>query len=133
LLWLNGHGGNQPATGVLHELINEMPDLRISWRSWWTVPQVGEIEKKHGLTSNHADWSEAFTFARVAPLPEEEKAHPNLQWMVGAQAARERLGDGMLGGKYQVDESIMDELFQAAVEGALEELEELKGKPPSSK
>jgi hypothetical protein len=38
----------------------------------------------------------------------------------------------MLGGKYQVDESIMDELFEAAVQGAMDELEKLKGKRKSS-
>jgi hypothetical protein len=32
----------------------------------------------------------------------------------------------VVGGKYQVEDSIMDELFEAAVEGALEELEKLK-------
>jgi len=128
LLWLNGHGGNQPATAVLYELINEMPDLRISWLSWWTLPQVREVEEKHGLTGTHADWSEAFPFARVAPLPEGEKPYPDPQWMAGARATRARLGDGMYGGKYQVDDSIMDELFQGAVEGALEELNRLKVK-----
>lgn len=132
LLWLNGHGGNQPATAALGELINDMPDLRMSWLSWWTVPQVGEVEKKHGLTGSHAGANEAFPFTRVAPLPEGEKPHPESPWMPGARAARELLGDGMLGGKYQVDESIMDELFEAAVQGAMDELEKLKGKRKSS-
>jgi creatinine amidohydrolase len=127
LLWLNGHGGNQPATAVLYELANELPDLRISWLSWWTVPQVGEAEKKHGLTSAHASWSEAFPFTRVGPLPEGEKPAVEYSLIVGAETVRKELGDGMFGGKYLVDDGIMDELFEAAVLGAMEELEKLKG------
>lgn len=126
LLWLNGHGGNAPASAALYELANELPDLRISWHSWWTVPQVIEVEKKHSLTGTHADWSEAFPFTRVGPLPEGEKPSVEFPHIIDAVKAREQLGDGMFGGKYQVDENIMDELFEAAVEGAMQELEKLK-------
>ncbi len=126
LLVLNGHGGNEPARATLYELATEMPDLRLSWLSWWKVPQVDKVEKKHDLSSTHADWSEAFPFTRVAPLPEGEKPPVETPWMVGAKAARELLGDGMYGGKYQVDPEIMEELFTAAIEGALVELEKLK-------
>jgi creatinine amidohydrolase len=126
LLWLNGHGGNAPASAALYELANELPDLRISWHSWWTVPQVTDVEKKHSLTGTHADWSEAFAFTRVGPLPEGE--NPPVEWpyIIDAERVRELLGDGMFGGKYQVDDSIMDELFNAAVEGAMQELQKLK-------
>ncbi len=126
LLVLNGHGGNEPAQATLYELASEMPDLRLSWLSWWKVPQVDEVEKKHGLSSTHADWSEAFPFTRVAPIPKAEKPKVEFPWMASAKSARELLGDGMFGGKYQVDAEIMEELFTAAVDGAHAELEKLE-------
>jgi creatinine amidohydrolase len=128
LLVLNGHGGNDAADATLYEMATEMPDLRLSWLSWWKVPEVREVQKKHGLSGSHADWSEAFAFTRVAPLPEGEKPEVEFPWMESAEAARELLGDGMFGGKYQVEDEIMEELFTAAVEGALVELEKLKPK-----
>lgn len=29
LLFLNGHGGNHPATEILNELVNELPELKV--------------------------------------------------------------------------------------------------------
>ena len=98
LLVLNGHGGNEAASATLHELASEMPELRIAWHSWWTASQVDEVEKKHALSGTHADWSEAFAFTRVAPLPEGEKPAVDQPWMLSAKAARQLLGDGLFGG-----------------------------------
>ena len=128
LLLLNGHGGNNAATATLYELATELPELRLSWQSWWQAPKVAEVEKKHALSGTHADWSEAFPFTRVGPLPEGEKADVEFPWMVSAGDARELLGDGNFGGKYQVADEIMEELFTAAVEGAHVRLESLKAK-----
>jgi creatinine amidohydrolase len=133
LLVLNGHGGNDAADATLYELATEMPDLRLRWLSWWKVPEVREVEKLHGLSGSHADWSEAFTFTRVGPLPGGEKPEVEFPWIESAEMSRELLGDGMFGGKYQVEDGIMEELFTAAVEGVLEQLENLKLKGTRTK
>ena len=125
LLVINGHGGNVAARSTLYELANELPDLRAAWFSWWQAPAVLEIEKKHGLSGTHANWTEAFAFTRVSPLPEEEKLEVEFATMISAEEARRKLGDGMFGGKYQVDDAIMEEFFETAVESALRELEKI--------
>jgi creatinine amidohydrolase len=133
LLVINGHGGNLAARSALYELVNELPDLRVAWLSWWQAPSVIEVEKKHGLSGTHANWTEAFAFTRVAPLPEEEKPEVEFNTMLSAKEARRELGDGMFGGKYQVDEAIMEEFFEVAVESALAELEKITSKDTKRK
>jgi creatinine amidohydrolase len=64
----------------------------------------------------HASWSEAFPFTRVAELPEGEKTPASIPGLLGAEEARQLYGDGVFGGRYRVDEAIMDEIFAAALE-----------------
>ena len=114
-LVLNGHGGNDPVRSRLYEVANELSDLQIRWYSWWQSHSVEAVSLKHELKPAHANWLEAFPFTRVAELPEGEKAPPSIPGLLGAQAAREIYGDGSFGGKYQVDERIMQENFDAAL------------------
>jgi creatinine amidohydrolase len=69
LLFVNGHGGNNPATGILNELVNDLPGLKVDWYSWWVAENVQAVARKAGLRPNHANWLEAFTFCRVADPP----------------------------------------------------------------
>jgi creatinine amidohydrolase len=119
ILVLNGHGGNDPARGRLYELANELIDLHIAWYAWWTSHSVEAIAQKYGIKPFHAGWLEAFEFNRVADLPEGEKIPPHTVGMLGAQQLRQAYGDGVFGGKYEVEKSIMDEIFQAALEDVL--------------
>lgn len=70
LLIVNGHGGNEPAKAILHELVNELSALKLNWYSWWVAPAVTAVAERAGLVSHHAAWIEAFPFCRVADLPE---------------------------------------------------------------
>jgi creatinine amidohydrolase len=130
LLVLNGHGGNDPVRGRLFELASEYADLRIAWYAWWQSHSVEAIAQKYELKPYHASWLEAFSFTRVADLPQGEKAPPHVPGLVlpqgekapphvpglmGAQEARQVYGDGVFGGKYQVDDAIMDEIFDACL------------------
>jgi creatinine amidohydrolase len=118
-LLLNGHGGNQPASTRLHELANQLPDLKIFWYSWWSSHSVEAAAMKHGLKSYHAAWIEAFPFTRVGELPEGEKTPPSYQGILSAEEYRRVFGDGVFGGPYQVDMEIMNEIFAAALEDVL--------------
>jgi len=115
MLVLNGHGGNDPVRARLYELASELPDLRLAWYAWWTSHSVEAVARKHDLKSYHAGWIEAFPFTRVADLPEGEKAPPYVPGLLGAEEARQVYGDGVFGGPYQVDDSIMGEIFAAAL------------------
>jgi creatinine amidohydrolase len=116
ILILNGHGGNDPARARLFELANSLPDVKISWYAWWQAHSVEEVAINHGLRSFHAAWIEAFPFTRVGELPEGEKIPANIPGLVNAKQARELYGDGVFGGPYQVDENILSEIFNAALE-----------------
>jgi creatinine amidohydrolase len=123
LLVLNGHGGNTPAMGKLYELTNELPDLQLAWYAWWQSHAVEAVAMRHELKSYHAGWIEAFPFTRVAELPPGEKAPPHVPGLVGAEEARQLYGDGVFGGRYQVEEAVMEEIFNAALEDVLQMLQ----------
>jgi len=120
ILVLNGHGGNDPARARLYEVASSLGGLRLAWYSWWQSHSVEAVAQQHGLRSYHAGWIEAFPFTRVSDLPEGEKTPARVPGLMGALEAREVYGDGVFGGPYQVDDSILHEVFQAALEDVLE-------------
>jgi creatinine amidohydrolase len=120
LLFLNGHGGNDPVRSRLYEIANGMQELQIGWYSWWTAHSVEAIAMNHGLRSFHAAWIEAFPFTRVGDLPEGEKIQPRIPGLVNAKQARELYEDGVFGGPYQVNETILAEIFAAALDDILQ-------------
>ncbi len=120
LLFLNGHGGNDPVRARLYEIANTLPELQLGWYSWWQARSVETVAMNHGLRSFHAAWIEAFPFTRVGDLPEGEKTPPRIPGLVNAKLAKEIYQDGVFGGPYQVDEAILTELFAAALEDILQ-------------
>ena len=118
-LFLNGHGGNDPAGALLSELANKLPDTRFAWYAWWESHAVEAIAMKHGLKSYHAGWIEAFPFTRVSDLPEGEKVPVFIHGVTNSKQFRQDIGDGVFGGPYHVDNSISQEIFQAALEDVI--------------
>lgn len=116
---LNGHGGNDPARLRLVELANELPGLKLGWYSWWSSHSVEEAAMKHGLKSYHAAWIEAFPFTKVTDLPEGVKTPPSYKGVLDADETRKVFGDGVFGGPYEVDDAIMDEIFDVALQDVL--------------
>ncbi len=124
LVILNGHGGNDLTRTRLAEIIEDMPGLKIRWYAWWVAPHVTEVAVKHGLKSYHAAWIEAFPFVRVANLPPGAKIPPETKDILGPSGSRQLYGDGVFGGPYQVDDAILDEIFQVAVQDVVDLLQE---------
>jgi creatinine amidohydrolase len=120
ILILNGHGGNDLARARLYEVANTLLLLQLSWYAWWQARSVEEVAIKHGLRSYHAAWIEAFPFTRVGELPSGEKIPPRIPGLLNSQQAREIYQDGVFGGPYQVDDSIMSEVFTAALDDILQ-------------
>lgn len=114
LLILNGHGGNDPVRIRLAEIIDGMPGLQIAWYSWWVATKVTAVAAKYGLKSYHASWIEAFPFTRVGELPSGEKVPPTVSRVLGAESTRETYRDGVFGGPYDIDTSILDEIITTA-------------------
>lgn len=123
LLFLNGHGGNDPVRTRLAEIVDSLPGLKIAWYSWWNAANVTAIAAQHGLKSYHAAWIEAFPFTRVGDLPPGEKQPPTTQGILGAEETRMTYGDGVFGGPYSVDDAILDEIFNTALKDVIQLLQ----------
>jgi len=116
ILILNGHGGNDCAVGHLVDVANSLSSLKINWYSWWESHSVAAVALKHELVIEHASWAEAFPFTRVSDLPSEPKLPVKSTGLLNAEETRKIYGDGMFGGPYQVDDEVMAEIFQAALD-----------------
>ena len=121
ILILNGHGGNSPARGHLHEVNNDLPDLKLNWYDWWVSHSVEAVAIKHNIKPAHANWLEAFAFTTVGDLPQGDKTPPTVpSAIMDAKTAREVYGDGSFGGPYRANDDIMHEIFAAALEDILQ-------------
>jgi creatinine amidohydrolase len=123
LLILNGHGGNVAAYYRINELVNELKDLKLAWYSWWQSPEVRSFADGHNLKMYHANWSEAFPFVRCTAVPRSEKQPLETNRILTDEQAREYYGDGVLGGVYQVDDALMNEMFSIALKDVLRLIE----------
>jgi creatinine amidohydrolase len=121
MLVINGHGGNSPARNHLHQVNNELPDLKLNWYDWWSSHSVETVALKHNLKPTHANWLEAFAFTIVGELPEGNKTPPEVpSAIMDAKTARRVYGDGSFGGAYRAGDDIMREIFDAALEDILQ-------------
>lgn len=123
LLILNGHGGNVAAYYRINELVNEIKDLKLAWYSWWQSADVKAFADSHNLKMYHANWSEAFPFVRCTAVPRSEKQPLVTNRILTDEQAREYYGDGVLGGVYQVDDALMNEMFSIALKDVLRLIE----------
>jgi len=120
ILILNGHGGNKGLNVHLNDVNNDIPDLKLNWYDWWTSHSVEKVALKYNLKPKHANWLEAFPFTIVSEMPKEPKLSPMVpSSIMDSKTAREVYGDGSFGGEYFVDNAIMSEMFNAAVEDIL--------------
>ncbi len=119
MLFLNGHGGNDPARARLTELSNELPGLHVTWYAWWTAESVAQVAQAHGLRPYHASWLEAFPFTRVSDLPTGEKTPPAFKGLPNAAQTRQIYGDGVFGGAYSASDEVMQAVFNAALKDIL--------------
>jgi creatinine amidohydrolase len=119
ILILNGHGGNHVATTTCNTVLNQNPDVKIRWYSWWRSRSVQRVYEKYQMKPGHGDWSEAFPFTIVSDIPDGEKEVPDIEGAISAQEMRRLFPDGVMGSPYTADLSIMDELFKTALANVL--------------
>jgi creatinine amidohydrolase len=94
--------------------------LKLIWYDWWLSHSVEAVAQKHNIKPTHANWLEAFSFTIVGELPQKGKIPPKVpSAIMDAKSAREVYGDGSFGGPYRVDDGIMQEILQAALEDIL--------------
>jgi creatinine amidohydrolase len=125
MLVMNGHGSNRALRSRLSELTSEIDDLRVIWYEWFLSPKVAAIVEKTGYPGQHASWIESFPFTRTTKvIPKGEKpVTPHGYELLGPAKVRKLIDDGNYGGPYQVEDAIMDEIFDACVLEVTELLE----------
>jgi creatinine amidohydrolase len=98
-----------------------LPQFKMQWYAWWMAHSVEQVSLRHELKPSHANWLEAFPFTIVTGLPEGEKTPPRVPSdIMDARTAREIYADGSFGGRYQVPQEIMQEVFDAALQDVLQ-------------
>lgn len=124
-LIINGHAENRFPDALTNLIEDDY--ARIIWFDWWNAEAVREFEAKHNLSLQHANWSENFAFNRVAPIPQDVAAPPlQLENLSADMLLREQVGDGNLGGDYQIDDRLMFQLFDSIVDEVLHLLVRLR-------
>lgn len=123
ILIINGHRGNRCPLAL--EELHEDSLIKLVWFDWWNSQAMRDFEDEHSLLFDHANWSENFAFNRVAPVPQLEK-EPVIADGMGGMLMRESLGDGVLGGPYQLDDRLMFQLFDRVVNELVDLLIDLR-------
>ena len=133
ILIVNGHGGNNPVGALAQELMSDYGDTAIKFHNWWSAPATMAKAQEIDKTASHANWMENFAWTRLAhaPAPEGEKPMVDMALMKSAPPAiaREMLGDGSFGGRWQRPDDEMQQIWdtgvaetRAALEGPWPEL-----------
>lgn len=104
---VNGHGGNNPVTGLLREWLAEPrgDKVEVIFHSWWNAPRTAAAASKFDTDQMHAGWVENFPWTRIegVELPTESIPVQNREY-VGRLSREEMLEaspDGSHGGAYQ--------------------------------
>lgn len=127
ILIVNGHGGNNPVGALAQELMAEHRDVSVRFHNWWNAPRTWALIQSIDATGSHANWMENFPWTRLAhaPAPEGEKPMVDMAAMKACPPAeaREILGDGSFGGRWQRPDEDMLAIWKAGVEETRDALE----------
>lgn len=119
-LFVNGHGGNSPASAFVNEwAADQEPGVHARWHDWWNAPAVQAKVHEHGPDGTHANWMEDFPWTRLAGVTPPAEPKPMVDYLAlrgrSAVEVREGLGDGSFGGVYRRSDEAMSEIWQVAV------------------
>jgi creatinine amidohydrolase len=119
ILIVNGHGGNQPAQGLVSEWLAGHAGFRVQFHNWWNAPQTWAKVQAIDTCASHASWMENFPWTRLAgvTVPAEQKPLVDLARLrqLGPAEVRELLGDGNYGGFYRRPDPEMLAIWDVAV------------------
>jgi len=118
-LLLNGHGGNEPVAGLAHEWMAANPGGQVRFHSWWNGPRTWAVVQRIDPQATHASWLENFPWTRLpgVELPVQGKPviDPVHLRILDPAGVRELLEDGSYGGRYQLSDEEMLEVWAAGV------------------
>jgi creatinine amidohydrolase len=117
---VNGHGGNTPAMALVNQWTGDHPGARVKFHSWWNAPKVSRKVAEFDPVASHASWMENFPWTRLAGVTMPDVQKPMVDWTAisigGPKAARQALGDGNFGGRYQRPDADVLAIWKVAVE-----------------
>ena len=120
VLVVNGHGGNNGAASLVHELVAQHPKLSIRWHNWWAGPRTMGFVRQHDPDASHASWMENFAITRLPGVALPATPKPALDYTrmasLDPRAKRAYIGDGCYGGHYQLADDVNDALWAIGVE-----------------
>jgi creatinine amidohydrolase len=112
VLFVNGHGGNDPGRDAVEAWAAEHGDAQARWHNWWAGERTRAVVDAIDPDASHASWFENFPWTRLPGVrqPEERKPMADISRMreLDPKEVRELLGDGSLGGLYErPDEDVL--------------------------
>jgi creatinine amidohydrolase len=119
ILLVNGHGGNLPAQNIISEWMVKNREVSVQLYNWYNAPLTWEKVMAIDTVASHASWMENFAWTRLANVTQPVTPKPiislaELRKMNPAQA-RQYLGDGNYGGRYQRSDDDMQAIWDMAV------------------
>src|SRR5215510_6646880 len=127
ILFVNGHGGNAPAGSLIQEWMADHPGTCVRFHNWYNAPKVWKRVLEIDPVASHASWMENFPWTRVPGVryPDSQKPMIDVERfrLQDPKRARELLGDGNFGGRYQRSDDEMLALWKVAVDETREVIE----------
>jgi creatinine amidohydrolase len=119
-LFVNGHGGNNPAQAAVENWQSANPGTGVLWHNWWNAPGVWKVVQEIDPVASHASWLENFPWTRLPDVAQPDEQKPLQDWdaisSLEPKALRQALGDGSFGGRYQRSDADMQRVWDAGVE-----------------
>ncbi len=116
---VSGHGGNAPAAGGARDWSARHPGVQVKYHSWWDAPRTGRMIKELDPVGTHASWNECFPWTRLEGVVPPEGAKRPIDYarlrIMDMALARQHLGDGNFGGRYQRPDAEMLPIWEVAV------------------
>lgn len=121
ILFVNGHGGNGAARGLLQEWMMDHPKTSVRWHDWWSAPRTWDKVQAIDPVASHASWMENFPWTRLmtySPAPDAQKPLVDAEILrsLSPDGVRAYVGDGNMGGVYAKADEVMLELWAIGVE-----------------
>jgi creatinine amidohydrolase len=126
---VNGHGGNAPVTGFLHEWLCQPRQERVQvlFHSWYNAPGTTAAADQFDRDQMHGGWVENFPWTRLPGVSLPPGKSPVVsRELVGAldpQRLRAVAPDGVMGGAYARPDEDVRAVWDAGVAEVRELLE----------